>query len=332
VSARARILTRRPVPLRALRRAARSARCAARLAGLTTLLALAHPAWAQELNPRAYVITPVGFNAGSVGYSHQKGDLTLDGAVPITGATANIDVVAFGYYRSLSLLGHSANVAVGLPYGVGEFAGKVADAPRSAHRSGLLDSFIRLSVNLYGGPAMGPAEFRKWSQDILVGFSLKVVAPTGQYDPSALVNWGGNRWAFKPEIGYSQRWGHWILDAYGAVWFFTANSEYFSHNAFSPGTNRLTQSPTPAFEGHISYDIRPRFWVSLDVNYWTGGETSVNGVPNKASYQKNSRFGVTASVPFTPHQSVKLSFSDGAYIRYGGNYRSISAVWQYAWL
>jgi hypothetical protein len=57
----------------------------------------------------------------------------------------------------------------------------------------------------------------------------------------------------------------------------------------------------------------------------------VNGVANKASYQKNSRVGVTASFPFTPHQSVKLSFSDGAYIRYGGNYKSVAAVWQYGW-
>jgi len=307
------------------------ARCIARLAALSALLSLAHPLLAQELNPRAYVITPVGLNAGSLAYSHQDGDVTVSGALPITGATANINVAAFGYYRSLSLFGRSANVAVGLPYGVGEFEGKVAEAPRSAHRSGLLDSFIRLSVNLYGGPAMGPADFKKWTQDVLIGVSLKVVAPTGQYDPSALINWGGNRWAFKPELGYSQRWGHWILDAYGGIWFFTENTEYFSHNAFNPGTNTLTQGPTPAFEGHISYDIRPRAWVSLDVNYWTGGETTVNGVANKSSYQKNSRVGVTASFPFTAHQSVKLSYSDGAYIRYGGNYRSISAVWTYAW-
>jgi hypothetical protein len=286
---------------------------------------------AQELNPRAYVITPTGFNAASIGYSHQDGSLTLGGGVPITGATADVNAVAFGYYRSFALWGRSANVAIGIPYAFGEFSGTVAQAPRSAHRSGLLDSSLRLSVNLLGGPAMVPAEFKKWTQDVLLGVSLQIVAPSGQYDPTALVNWGGNRWAFKPEIGYSQRWGHWLWDAYGAVWFFTENPEYFSHNVYFPGSRTLTQSPTPAFEGHLSYDIRPRFWVSLDVNYWTGGETTVGGVPNKSTYQKNSRFGFTASVPVTVHQSVKLSFSKGAYIRYGGDYKSASAVWQYAW-
>jgi hypothetical protein len=311
---------------------ARLAMAALRAIMLCAALGCGHEAAAQELNPRAYVVTPVGINAASLGYSHLDGDLTLDGAVPITGATADNNLIALGYYHSLSVLGRSANVAVGIPYGVGEFSGKVAEVPLSVHRSGLLDSFVRLSVNLLGGPAMGPAEFREWSQDVLLGVSLKIVAPTGQYDPTVLVNWGNNRWAFKPEIGYSQRWGHWILDAYGAVWFFTENSEYFCHNQFYPGTRSLTQAPVPAFESDLSYVFGPRFWVSLDVNYWTGGETTVGGVANKATYQKNSRVGITASVPLTLHQSVKLTFSDGAYIRYGGNYKNLTAVWQYSWL
>jgi hypothetical protein len=50
---------------------------------------------------------------------------------------------------------------------------------------------------------------------MLLGASLKIIAPTGQYDPTKLINWGINRWAIKPEFGYSQRWGHWVLDTQG---------------------------------------------------------------------------------------------------------------------
>jgi hypothetical protein len=67
-------------------------------------------------------------------------------------------------------------------------------------------------------------------------------------------NNSANRWAFKPEFGYSERCGHWVLDAYAAVWFFTTNPEFFSHNAFFPGTNTQSQKPIFAFEGHLSYD------------------------------------------------------------------------------
>jgi hypothetical protein len=68
-----------------------------------------------------------------------------------------------------------------------------------------------------GEPAMPLQEMQKWRQKMLLGVSLKVVAPTGQYDPTKLINLGNNRWAFKSEFGYSQRWGNWMLHAYAAV-------------------------------------------------------------------------------------------------------------------
>src|SRR5215469_1622632 len=295
------------------------------------LLWTAQGARAQELNPRAYLITPVGTNVLNLGYSHIEGTPDVSGAAPITGATASANLMALGLYRALDVFGRSANLALAIPYAVGDFSGNVFDAPKHAHRSGFLDSSLRLSVNLIGGPAMEPKEFANWRQDVLLGVSLKIVAPTGQYDPTVLINWGTNRWAFKPEIGYSQRWAHWVLDGYAGVWFFTTNPEFFSHNQYFPGVQSQTQRPVTAFEAHLSYDVRPRLWISLDANFWSGGETSLNGVPNSLTSQRSSRVGVTASIPLTQHHSIKISYSDGAYVRYGGNYRTLSASWQYAW-
>jgi hypothetical protein len=196
----------------------------------------------------------------------------------------------------------------------------------------MLNSAFRLSVNLKGAPAMDVQDFRKWTQGTLVGVSLKVVAPTGQYDPTKLINYGINRWAFKPEFGLSRRWGHWVLDTYVAVWFFTTNHDFFSRNQFSPGTNTQTQKPVFAFEGHLSYDIKPRLWASLDGNFWGGGRSSVNGIENPSTLQKNSRIGGTVSVPVSKHQALKFSYNRGAYIQYGGNYQNVSAAWQYSWV
>ena len=295
------------------------------------VLCAAHGAHAQELNPRAYVITPVGTNAINLGYSHLEGSLDVNGAAPITGATATADLTALGYYRGFRFFGRSANFALAIPYGVGEFSGTVVDAPKHGRRSGFLDSSLRFSVNLIGGPPMDPKELTQWRQDILLGVSLKIVAPTGQYDPTVLINWGSNRWAFKPEIGYSQRWNHWVLDGYAGVWFFTKNPEYFSRNQYFPGVQSKMESPVTAFEAHLSYDVRPRLWISLDANFWSGGETSLDGVANRATYQRSSRLGITASIPLTVHHSIKISYNDGAYIREGGNYRTISVSWQYGW-
>ena len=118
----------------------------------------------------------------------------------------------FSYYHSFSFFGRSANVVASLPYALGSFQGTALGAEQHLYRSGLLDSVYRFSVNLKGGPAMSVQKFMKWHQKMLLGASLKVIAPTGQYDPTKLINWGANRWGFKPEFGYSQRWAKWVLD------------------------------------------------------------------------------------------------------------------------
>jgi hypothetical protein len=293
---------------------------------------LLQPVRAQDLSPRAYVITPVHWNAIILSWSFYNGSIQFNGTAPITGATGTYYVSIFSYYHTFNFFGRSANVTGSLPYALGNFQGTVQGAGMQLYRSGLVDSAFRLSVNLKGGPAMVPQQFAKWQQKMLLGVSLKVVPPTGQYDPTKLVNWGSNRWSFKPEFGYSERWGHWVLDGYAGVWFFTKNPEFFSHNAFFPGTQSQTQDPIGSFEGHLSYDVRSRLWFSIDGNYWFGGKTSLNGLNNPLTLEKSSRAGVTASIPVSKHQSLKFSYNNGAYIRYGGNYQTVSVAWQYSWL
>jgi hypothetical protein len=132
------------------------------------------------------------------------------------------------------------------------------------------------------------------------------------------------------------------------VWFFTTNPDYLAYNPiFSPHrSNTLSQKPVGAFEGHLSYDVKhnPRFWFSLDGNFWYGGSTSLNGKENFKTLQENSRVGFTGSIPrgvhraagvphaITRHQSLKFSYSNGTYIVFGGNYQNVSVAWQYFWL
>jgi Putative MetA-pathway of phenol degradation len=297
-----------------------------------TVLSLVHLLGAQDLAPRAYLILPIHSNAVTLTEGFFLGNITFNGSLPITGATAHVSVSVFSLTHSLNFFGRSANFLASIPYGVGNFQGTVAQIPAHVYRSGLLDSEFRFSVNVKGGPAMDLREFAKWRQKTLIGLSLKVVTPTGQYDPMRLLNYGNNRWAFKPEVGLSQRWGHWIVDTYGAVWFFTTNQEFFSYNKFSPRLNTQSEQPVGAFEAHLSYSFKPRLWASLDGNFWFGGATSVNGITNSATVQRNSRLGASVAIPITKRQSLKFSYNNGAYILYGGNYQNISVAWQYGWV
>jgi hypothetical protein len=287
---------------------------------------------AQDLRPRAYVITPIHSNAVILGYAFNDGSIFFGTVLPITDASGRYSVPNLTYYHSISFFKRSANITGTLPYVVGTFQGEVNESEQQIYRSGMADSIFRCSVNLFGGPAMPTKNFMKWKQKTLLGASIEVVAPTGQYYSSHLINPGSKRWAFKPELGYSRRWRDWILDAYGGVWLFTTNSNYLTGSEFSHRQNTLTQAPMGAIEMHLSYDAKPRLWVSVDDNYWYGGETTVNNVLKIGTLQSNSRIGGTLSIPLSKHQSVKFSYSDGELARIGGTFQTVSLAWQYSWL
>jgi hypothetical protein len=58
-------------------------------------------------------------------------------------------------------------------------------------------------------------------------------------------------------------------------------------------------------------------WASLDGNFWFGGTTSLIGIANTVTRQTSSRIGGAFSVSLKKHQYLKVSYSDGAYVRFG---------------
>ena len=281
---------------------------------------------AQDLAPRAYVITPTGSNAVILSYSFFDGSVFTDPTLPIQDFKARFHTEVLSYYRALNFFGRSANVTGSLPYALGNFQAIVAGAENRVYRSGLADARVRFSVNLKGGPAMTLNQYLEWHEKTVLGASLTIVAPTGQYDSARVINPSIHRWSFKPELGMSRRWrNRWALDSYGGAWFFTPNSQYY------PGSNTRAQRPVGVAEVHLSYYVRPRFWASFDGNFWTGGRTAINGI-DKADLQRNSRIGATVALPLTQHQTLKFSYSRGAYISIGGDYQNVSVAWGYSWI
>jgi len=277
---------------------------------------------AQELEPRAYSVSPTGANFAVAGFAHSSGDVDFNPSLPIEDASAALNAAFLGYGRALNFFGRSANVAVTLPYLWGELSGKVNGSPDQARRSGLADPAVRFAVNLYGAPTMDFEQFGRYRQKTNVGASLAIVAPLGQYDPARFVNIGSNRWGAKPEIGFSQRLGRWYADLYLGAWIFSANDDYH-------GRVRK-QDPIGIAQVHLSYNLKPRLWAAFDANYYTGGRTSIDGVA-RADLQRNSRLGATISIPVTRRQSLKFSGSSGAVTNIGADFISIGVAYQYLW-
>ena len=183
------------------------------------------PAGAQELEPRAYRALPVGLHYGLLVYSFSTGNVLVDPTAPVEGLELEISTLTAGYIRTFSLFGRSSSVAVLLPYVFASGSGRVHGVPASGSRSAPADARLRLAVNLLGGPAMSVAEFAQHRQKRTFGASFAVALPTGQYNSEKIVNFGANRWGFKPEIGYSAQRGRWINDLAVGVWLFTSNEQ-----------------------------------------------------------------------------------------------------------
>lgn len=287
------------------------------------LLLPAATASAQELEPRTYSASPVGTNFIFANYTYLTGDVLTDPSLPITNVQARLNFAQLGYVRAFGLAGHTASVGLVVPYARGNISGNVFDAPNEVHRAGLGDVRLRFAFNLIGAPALDPQEFARREPTTSVGASLTVVAPTGQYVPSHLINVGANRWLFKPEIGISQPIGHWFAETSAGVWFFSDNNNFF-------GGKRRSQEPLVVLQLHAGYNFRPGLWVAGDVGYYAGGRTKLNGVPNE-DRQVNSRFGLTVSVPIAAGWSAKLALSKGLITRAGGDFNAVSLTLQYRW-
>ncbi len=297
-----------------------------RAPGVLALLALvaAAPAAGQQLDPGAYTPAPVGVNVLAVGNTVQGGDVTFALNLPIEDASATIDISTIGYVRSLGLWGRSANIGVGLPYLLGNLDGLLLGQYQKVHRSGLGDLQARFSVNLAGAPAMTPRQFADYRPRTVVGASLTVVAPTGQYNSAKLINIGTNRWSFKPEIGITLTAGPWRTEVFAGVWLFTDNRD------FAGGLTRQ-QNPIFSTQFHFTRTFRRGLWAAFNANFYTGGRTTVGGTHN-LDLQRNSRVGATLALPVGRAQSLRIAYSRGAYTTIGADFDSLGVSYTYAWL
>lgn len=189
---------------------------------------------------------------------------------------------------------------------------------------GLADPVFRFVLHLAGGPALVPQQFVKAKKSTLVGVSVTVAAPLGQYYPTKLVNIGTNRWAFKPELAVSVPARRWLFDAYAAVWTFTTN------DASYPGTQVKEQDPIVALQAHVSYNLALRAWAAFDATWYGGGHTTTNGVP-RPDRQNNSRLGATVSVPLGRRYSLKAAYSWDLSTAASTGFNTFSIGWNAAW-
>jgi len=269
---------------------------------------------AQDLEPRAFSPVPVSVNFAALGYAYSFGNVLLD--------PSKVHSLIGAYVRTFSFFGMSAKADAIVPFAFGDWEGKLAGQDTSRSATGFGDPSVRLAVNFVGAPALEIPRFMTYRQKTVVGASLRVVAPLGQYDNTKIINLGTNRWTFIPRIGASRRLGHLYLEGVGSVWLFTANPDAKGRH--------LQQDPLWTIQGSVSYVFDGGAWASVNGGWGSGGRATVDGVPG-SERQENTRYGATFAYPLTRRASLKLAWIGGASTRLGADFDSLILLYQYRW-
>ncbi len=267
-------------------------------------LLLANQAYGQDVEPRRWTAMPVGINVVGVGYAFSTGDIAFDPVLQIEDATVDMHTLVVSYAHSFALFGRSARIDAIVPWRHGFWSGLLQDAPASATRDGLADPSFRLSINLYGAPALGMDEFirRAAAQPIntVVGAAIAVKVPLGDYMEEKLLNLGQNRYVTRPQIGVLHTRGKWSYELTGSTYFFSKNNDFWNGNT-------LEQDPVHALQAHVIRVLKPGLWASLSVAYGWRGETTVNDVASN-----NDKSDVLAALsvgfPVGQKQGLKLIY------------------------
>ncbi|MCL7963178.1 MAG: transporter [marine benthic group bacterium] len=291
---------------------------------LFALLHLALPIGlaAQDVQPRVYTPAPVGVNAITLNYAFSTGGLLFDKTVPVENVDGDVHSFTPAYSRTLGVFGLSARADIAAPFVIGEWTGDVeVRGETTASRTGFGDPVARFALFLIGAPARSREEFTRVGKRTVLGATVRVRVPLGQYDGSRLINLGSNRWAFSPQLGVSHiAGGRLLLEAYAASWFFTDNTAFLGANTFS-------QNPLVVFQAHAAYLFTPAFWLAISLRQSLGGTTSVNGGED-VNPESNNRIGLTLGLPLSPRHSLRFMASTGVTATVGNEYDTFSVTWQ----
>jgi hypothetical protein len=276
---------------------------------------------AQDLEPRAYSNSPTGLSFLIAGYTYAEGSVLTDPSLPLENVSNNLHAGVFAYATTLNVLGKSAKFDLIVPYTSLAAKGLVFGAPRERYVTGFADPAFRFSMNFIGAPALTTEEFKDYKQDFILGASLRVTAPLGQYNDDKLVNIGTNRWSFKPEIGLSKAFGRWTVEFTPGVTFYTDNSDFF-------GSQTRELEPLIALQAGVTYSFAPGGWLALNAGYFVGGRTTVDDVRNDDE-QEGMRFGATLALPVNRYHSVKLCGIIGYNAHRDHDFQAVGIAWQY---
>jgi hypothetical protein len=271
---------------------------------LLLILFNANPTQAQDLEPRRWSHLPAGLNVIGAGLGSSSGDIFFDPVLLIEDVTFDLHITGLSYVHSFGLFGKSTRIDVTVPYASGRWEGYVDGVYTSVRRRGMMDPRLRFSVNLYGAPVLKGKEFLQYrarhQTNTTIGAAISIRIPLGEYSNENLINLGGNRFIFRPQLGVLHQRKNWQFELTGSVLLFQTNDDFWKE------TTRK-QDPLWFLQGHVIYSFKPGLWASLSGGFAHGGRSKIDGVP-KVDDRRTPYLAVSLGTAIGKSQSLKLAY------------------------
>ena len=300
-------------------RAGRAAPLPARLSvcALISCVLGSPAAQAQGEGARAFELSPVGSRLLSVYGEFARGNASFDPGSVTPGTQIDVDGGILEYSHGFGLRGHALVLDVSLPVGQARASVEAAGVARSYTSSGIGDLQISSVFGLMGSPALPEKEYESYRPRFALGVLTRVYVPTGAYDRNSPVNVGQNRWALQLGLPSAYYLGQSFFDPALTSFELLPSVIWYGDNNEPSQGNHSSQSPLLQLEAHLTRNLNPSLWVSVDAIFMDGAETTTDGVSDH-NRQRSFDLGATVSVAVTDTVSTTLSYTDAVSRNYDG--------------
>jgi hypothetical protein len=278
-----------------------------RLLLLTVALAVSGGAYAQDDGPRVYQLQPLDAKAFTTFAVAKRGNETPESGDVVPGSSIDTNILVFRYVQTLSLGGRQFSPFIILPTGHVRTTIHGTGGDVSEDSSGFGDMQIGGVLGLFGSPALEPDEFANFRPQASVGLFSRVFFPTGAYDRTKSVNFGSNRFSYQLGIPTGVTLGQSYVDPDLTMLEILPTVTFYDPNTAPYGARVVTKAPQFALESHLSRNFGREAWVSLDMLYRRGGETTTDGIPGHNPIRGWSA-GMSGTWQLAPHATLSLTY------------------------
>jgi hypothetical protein len=271
------------------------------------LLATMAGAQAQDDGPRVYQLAPEGAKAFTAFAVAKRGNETPESGDVILGSRIDTDIVVLRYVQTFSLGGQQFSPFLILPTGRVRSTIHSPSGDIVTESSGVGDAQIGTVLGLFGAPALAPDDYAQFRPQVSTGLLARVFFPTGAYSRNQSVNFGANRYSFQLGLPTGLLLGQSYVDPDLTTLELLPTVTFYGANDQPYNATRVTKAPQFSLESHLTRNFGPSVWLSADMLYRRGGETSTDGRPDNNPLAGWSA-GLTGSFRLAPKANLLLTY------------------------